>query len=498
MNKLLTKIVGVALGVTMAVGVGVAAVKASDGGMQRAEAAEGTVTFTSDNSGNWNTSAGAQSGTVDGITLACSSGLINGTQLRFYAKSTITLSSNVGNITNVVFTASQGTITEASSGTYDGLTWTGSTDSFTLKVGTQIRATEVAITYSSGVTPDPDPQTASYDYTFTSSKFSSSSLTATLAAGDYQPSWTVSTNAGYFGYEARGQQVGSKNDPCSTATLSTSSFTDAIKKVTVYTSGYTGGSVSVSVGGQSLGNSQSYSSTNEAYTFNKTGTSQFTGALVISWTNTARALYFKEIYVEFEEAETVHVTSIELGDDISLSKGLSQTIVPVITPANATNQNVTYVSSDTSIAEVDNTGKVTAVGIGSTTITGTSVDNNSATDSITVTVTTAIPSSLSWSKQNKQRRRQEDCQQLHLDHRRQGKGYGDTSARDHQRRTPKRKARIQIGSGRAPQARGSLGKNCSRPRLKPSISTNQQTTQPYDHRNSKHRQQAHWRCGGTR
>jgi hypothetical protein len=47
MNKLLTKIVGVALGATMAVGVGVAAVKASDGGMQRANAAE-AVAYTLD------------------------------------------------------------------------------------------------------------------------------------------------------------------------------------------------------------------------------------------------------------------------------------------------------------------------------------------------------------------------------------------------------------------------------------------------------------------
>ena len=46
MNKLLTKIVGVALGATMAVGVGVAAVKASDGGMQRAEAVVTTKSVT--------------------------------------------------------------------------------------------------------------------------------------------------------------------------------------------------------------------------------------------------------------------------------------------------------------------------------------------------------------------------------------------------------------------------------------------------------------------
>ena len=72
MNKLLTKIVGVALGATMAVGVGVAAVKASDGGMQRADAAEEvyytlTPVSTGGNSAPHNSYTQAATTTIGGI-----------------------------------------------------------------------------------------------------------------------------------------------------------------------------------------------------------------------------------------------------------------------------------------------------------------------------------------------------------------------------------------------------------------------------------------------
>ena len=70
---------------------------------------------------------------------------------------------------------------------------------------------------------------------------------------------------------------------------------------------------------------------------------------------------------------------------LSLNPGKGGTLTATITPDNATNQNVTWKSSDTKVATVDN-GLVTAVGLGTTTITVTTTDGDFK-DTCTVTVT---------------------------------------------------------------------------------------------------------------
>ena len=83
---------------------------------------------------------------------------------------------------------------------------------------------------------------------------------------------------------------------------------------------------------------------------------------------------------------TVPVTGVELGDDsIDLTVGDTQTLVAVVKPADATNKNVTWSSSEPNVATVDATGKVTAVAPGQATITVTTVDGNK-TDTCVVTV----------------------------------------------------------------------------------------------------------------
>gem|GEM_PF-1036831 len=69
----------------------------------------------------------------------------------------------------------------------------------------------------------------------------------------------------------------------------------------------------------------------------------------------------------------------------SLIVGDIDTLTTAITPSNATNQSVTWSSSNPEIATVDNTGKVTAVSAGTSTITVTTVDG-SKTDSCVITV----------------------------------------------------------------------------------------------------------------
>ena len=88
----------------------------------------------------------------------------------------------------------------------------------------------------------------------------------------------------------------------------------------------------------------------------------------------------------------VSVTGVSLDSAAkALTVGGTATLTATITPANATDQNVTWSSSDTGVATVDSTGKVTAVSTGTATITATTEDGGK-TASCTVTVSAATVS----------------------------------------------------------------------------------------------------------
>ena len=80
------------------------------------------------------------------------------------------------------------------------------------------------------------------------------------------------------------------------------------------------------------------------------------------------------------------VTKVELGKtSLTLDVNESETLTATITPDNASNKNVTWESSNTNVATVDNTGKVTAVSEGTATITVTTADGGkTATCEVTV------------------------------------------------------------------------------------------------------------------
>jgi uncharacterized protein YjdB len=83
---------------------------------------------------------------------------------------------------------------------------------------------------------------------------------------------------------------------------------------------------------------------------------------------------------------TVSVTGISLDQNsVSLNNGESVQLHGTISPANATNQSVSWSSSNTSIATVNSTGLVTAIAEGSATITVTTNDGGYA-DACAVTV----------------------------------------------------------------------------------------------------------------
>ena len=71
----------------------------------------------------------------------------------------------------------------------------------------------------------------------------------------------------------------------------------------------------------------------------------------------------------------------------SLAVGGSLTLKATIAPSNATNQTLTWSSSDDTIATVDSSGVVTAVAVGSATITATANDGSNASGNADITVT---------------------------------------------------------------------------------------------------------------
>ena len=87
----------------------------------------------------------------------------------------------------------------------------------------------------------------------------------------------------------------------------------------------------------------------------------------------------------------VSVTGVSLNktaETITTDGGTVQ-LIATVAPANASNQNVTWSTSDASVATVDATGKVTAVGNGTAIITATTVDGSkTATATITVNIST--------------------------------------------------------------------------------------------------------------
>lgn len=71
------------------------------------------------------------------------------------------------------------------------------------------------------------------------------------------------------------------------------------------------------------------------------------------------------------------VTGVSLSKTmLTLVEGTSETVTSTVTPSTAANKNVTWSSSDSNIATVDNEGKITAKKPGTVTITVTTVDGN--------------------------------------------------------------------------------------------------------------------------
>ena len=115
-------------------------------------------------------------------------------------------------------------------------------------------------------------------------------------------------------------------------------------------------------------------------------------AEVEDWDDTAAA---GEAWLPGNGAGDVYTTNISL-DQTSLNMTVGDadvTLDPTVEPATATDQTVSWISSDETVATVDANGKVHAVGAGTATITATASGGQTAT--CTVTVTSSDPTTLS-------------------------------------------------------------------------------------------------------
>lgn len=123
-----------------------------------------------------------------------------------------------------------------------------------------------------------------------------------------------------------------------------------------------------------------------------TSTGEITGAPTTAGTSTFTVTATNSAGSDSKElsltVKSVSVTGVKLDQkSLTLQENGSATLTATVEPANASNQDITWKSSDTSIATVDANGTVTAISAGTATITATAQDGSGVSASCSVTVT---------------------------------------------------------------------------------------------------------------
>ena len=125
-------------------------------------------------------------------------------------------------------------------------------------------------------------------------------------------------------------------------------------------------------------------------TISGTPTAAGTSTFTVTATN-ASGSDSKQFSLTINPKPTVSVTGVSLNKNtLELYTGKNETLIATVEPSDATNKNVTWSSSNDTVATVDNSGNVKAVGAGTATITATAADGSGkfATCKVTVTQST--------------------------------------------------------------------------------------------------------------
>lgn len=114
-----------------------------------------------------------------------------------------------------------------------------------------------------------------------------------------------------------------------------------------------------------------------------------TDALLNDATKNQMKVDWIRVYKPVAGSSTVAVTGVNLTPaNLSLTTGATGNLTGAVVPSNATIKTMTFTSSNTNVATVNQSGVVTAVAAGTATITATTTDGNK-TDTSVVTVTAA-------------------------------------------------------------------------------------------------------------
>lgn len=181
--------------------------------------------------------------------------------------------------------------------------------------------------------------------------------------------WTVTSDAEESSFGGKGIHYGTSNVAVSYLELSTSGITGTVKKVIVNASGASGTSakLNVTVGGNVFGSEQSLTQNSTDYTFE--GSDLGTIIVRLSQNSAKRALYVKSIVVTYSTeiplGEQNPENSFSVTED-NATIGKTYTMPTFTTSSDGT---ITYESSDTDVASINNSGLITLLKGGSTIIT---------------------------------------------------------------------------------------------------------------------------------
>lgn len=119
---------------------------------------------------------------------------------------------------------------------------------------------------------------------------------------------------------------------------------------------------------------------------NNTFTAEAEGVVVVTATLKGYSDIKASVTVTVLGVPEVKVTGITVNGQAEMDEGGNQTLVAIVSPDNATNKEVTWESSDSSIASVGTNGMVNALKAGTVKITATAKDGSNVKGEIDITV----------------------------------------------------------------------------------------------------------------